>query len=141
MLMLLVVCLPPMKKRCLMTSLRPFLKLSWFFCEEAPVAECVLLTQSVSLNVDEPNTNAGLNLSQIDWPAEQTVDSTLNCVRQLLTSRHKPTKRQIALEPPACQKVLKDWDNLFIKDNILYRKHSLSGTDIIQLFCRKFTLI
>ena len=102
-------------------------------CEKAPVAECVLLTQSASLNVDEPDTNAGLNLSQIDWPAEQTVDSTLNRVRQLLTSGHKPTKRQIALEPPACQKVLKDWDNLFLKDNILYRKHSLSGTDIIQL--------
>ena len=102
-------------------------------CEKAPVAECVLLTQSASLNVDEPDTNAGLNLSQIDWPAEQTVDSTLNRVRQLLTSGHKPTKRQIALQPPACQKVLKDWDNLFLKDNILYRKHSLSGTDIIQL--------
>ena len=102
-------------------------------CEEAPVAECVLLTQSASLNVDEPDTNAGFNLSQIDWPAEQTVDGTLNRVRQLLTSGHKPTKRQIALEPPACQKVFKDWDNLFLKDNILYRKHSLSGTDIIQL--------
>ena len=82
-------------------------------CEEAPVAECVLLTQSASLNVDEPYTNAGLNLRQIDWPAEQTIDSTLNCVRQLLTSGHKPTKRQNALEPPAWQKVLED--NLFLK--------------------------
>ena len=35
-------------------------------CEKAPVAECVLLAQSASLNVDEPDTNAGLNLSQID---------------------------------------------------------------------------
>ena len=49
--------------------------------EEAPVAECVLLTQSASLNVDEPDTNAGLNLCQIDWPADQTVDITLNHVR------------------------------------------------------------
>ena len=82
-------------------------------CEEAPVAECVLLTQSASLNVYEPDTNAGLNLSQFDWPAEQTVDITLNRVRQLLTSEHNPTKHQIALEPPACQKVLKDWDICF----------------------------
>ena len=62
---------------------------------------CISYTKC-SLNVDEPDTNAGLNLSQIDWPAEQTVDSTLNHVRQLLISGHKPTKRQIALEPPAC---------------------------------------
>ena len=34
---------------------------------------------------------------------------------------------------PACQKVLKDWDNLILKDNILYWKLSLSGTDINQL--------
>ena len=52
-------------------------------CEEAPVAECVLFTQSASLNVDKPDTNAGLNVSQIDWAAEQTVDVTLNRVRQL----------------------------------------------------------
>ena len=109
MLMLLVVCLPPMKKCCLMTSLRPFLKLSWFLVRKH-------------------------QLQNVCKHQLQTVDSTLNCVRQLLTSGHKPTKPQIALEPPACQKVLKDWDNLFIKDNIFYCKHSLSGTDIIQLF-------
>ena len=44
-------------------------------CEEAPVAECVLLTHSASMDIDEPHTNIGL-LSQIDWPAVQTVDGT-----------------------------------------------------------------
>ena len=32
--------------------------------------------------------------------------------------------------PPVCTKVPKDWDNLFLKDNFLYLKNSLSGTDI-----------
>ena len=54
-------------------------------------------------------------------------------VRQLLASGYKPAKRQIALEPPSFQNVLKDWDDLFHKDNILYLKHSLSGNDIKQL--------
>ena len=66
--------------------------------------------------------------------SEITVDITLKLVRQLLTSGHKPSMRQIALEQPACQKVMKDWDNLFLKDKILYHKHSLSGTDINQRF-------
>ena len=101
--------------------------------EEAPAVECVCLAQNSSLDEKESETNAGSDLSQIDWPAEQTVNATLYRVRQLLSSGHKPTKRQITLEPNACQKFLKDWDNLFLKDNILYRKHSLGGTDVNQL--------
>ena len=101
--------------------------------EEAPAVECILLAQNASIDDDEAGTDTGSDLSQIDWPAEQTVDTTLYRVRQLLSSGHKPTKRQIALEPKPCQKVLKDWDNLFLKDDILYRKHSLNGTDVNQL--------
>ena len=101
--------------------------------EEAPAVECLLLAQNASIDDDEAGTDTGSDLSQIDWPAEQTVDTTLYRVRQLLSSGHKLTKRQIALEPKPCQKVLKDWDNLFLKDDILYRKHSLNGTNVNQL--------
>ena len=101
--------------------------------EEAPAVECILLAQNASIDDDEAGTDTGSDLSQIDWPAEQTVDTTFYRVRQLLSSGHKPTKRQIALEPKPYQKVLKDWDNLFLKDDILYRKHSLNGTDVNQL--------
>ena len=101
--------------------------------EEAPAVECILLAQNASIDDDEAGTDTGSDLSQIDWPADQTVDTTLYRVRQLLSSGHKPTKRQIALESKPCQKVLKDWDNLFLKDDILYRKHSLNGTDVNQL--------
>ena len=101
--------------------------------EEAPAVECMLLAQDASIDDDKAGTDTGSDLSQVDWPAEQTVDTTLYRVRQLLSSGHKPTKRQIALEPKPCQKVLKDWDNLFLKDDILYRIHSLNGTDVNQL--------
>ena len=101
--------------------------------EEAPAVECVLLTQNASINDNEADTDDGSDLCQVDWPAEQTLDTTLCRVRQLLSSGHKPTRRQIALEPKPCQKILKDWDNLFLRDNVLYRKHSLGGSDIQQL--------
>ena len=101
--------------------------------EEAPAVECLLLTQNASINDNEAGTDDGSDLCQVDWPAEQTLDATLCRVRQLLSSGHKPTRRQIALEPKPCQKILKDWDNLFLRDIVLYRKHSLSGSDIQQL--------
>ena len=101
--------------------------------EKAPAVECVLLAQDASIGSDEVGSDIGSDISQVDWQAEQTMDSTLNRVIQLLTSGHKPTKRQIALESKECQKVLKDWYHLFFKDNILFRRHSLNGTSINQL--------
>ena len=101
--------------------------------EKAPVVECVLLAQDASIGSDEVGSDIGSDISEVDWQAEQTMDSTLNRVIQLLTSSHNPTKRQIALESKECQKILKDWDHLFFKDNILFRRHSLNGTSINQL--------
>ena len=66
--------------------------------QEAADVECVLVAQKMSIDTDEVGTDSGSDLSQNDWRAEQTVDSTLNRVRQIFTSGHKPTKRQIALE-------------------------------------------
>ena len=56
--------------------------------EDAPAVECILLAQNASINDDEAGTDTGSDLSQIDCPAEQTVDTTLYRVRQLLTSGH-----------------------------------------------------
>ena len=101
--------------------------------QEAPAVECVLVAQNVSIDTDEVGTDSGSDLSQIDWRAEQTVDSTLNRVRQSFTSGHKPTKRQIALESKDAQSFLRQWDSLFLKDDILYRRHNLNGTTVNQL--------
>ena len=51
----------------------------------------------------------------------------------MFQSGHKPTKRQIALEPKECQKYLRDWDSLFLKDNLLYCKFSFHGNNVNQL--------
>ena len=88
---------------------------------------CVLAQDDASIGSDEVGSDIDSDISQVDWQAEQTMDSTLNRVIQLFTSGHKPTKRQIALESKECQKVLKDWDHLFFKDNILFRRYSLNG--------------
>ncbi|MCG8094292.1 MAG: DDE-type integrase/transposase/recombinase [Candidatus Thiodiazotropha endolucinida] len=101
--------------------------------EEAPAVECVLVAQHLDLTGDEVGSDSGSDFSQVDWRAEQTIDSTLNRVKTILASGHKPTKRQIALEETECQKILKDWDSLFFKDEVLYRRHSLHGTSVNQL--------
>lgn len=91
------------------------------------------IAQDISIDNDDVGSDSGSNLSQVDWVAEQTMDSTLNRVKHLLTSGHKPTKRQIALESKECQKILRDWDNLFFKDGILHRRHHLNNTTVNQL--------
>ena len=50
--------------------------------EEAPAVECILLALNASIDDDEAGTDTGSDLSRIDWPAEQTVDTTLYRVRQ-----------------------------------------------------------
>ena len=89
--------------------------------EQAPAVKCVLFTQDASIGNDEVGSDIGSDISQVDWQVWQTMDSTLNRVIQLLTSSHKPTMRQIALESKECPKVLKDWDHLFFQ-----RQHLVS---------------
>ena len=101
--------------------------------EELPAVECVLLAQDTAVDIDDVDTNIGSDLNQVVCPAEQTMDATIHRIRQLFATGHKPTKRQISLEPNSCQKYLREWDHLFMKDNILYRKHSLQGTEVNQL--------
>ena len=92
-----------------------------------------MVAQNVSINTDEVGTDSGSDLSQIDWRTEQTVDSTLNRVRQIFISGNKPTKRQIALESKDAQSFLRQWDSLFLKDDVLYRRRNFNGTTVNQL--------
>ena len=59
--------------------------------------ECVLLAQDIAFDVDDVDINTGLDLTQVAWPAEQTMDATFHRVRQIYATRHKPKRRQIAL--------------------------------------------
>ena len=48
--------------------------------EEVPAVECVLLAQDTALDVDDVGVNTGSDLTQVDWPAEQTMDATIHRV-------------------------------------------------------------
>ena len=102
-------------------------------CEAAPAIECVSLSHNITADNDEYSSDSGSDLSQIDWDAQQTVDGMLNKVRRLVTSDHTPTKRQIALEYPECQKFLREWGRIFLKDIIFYRRYNVTDTAINQL--------
>ena len=56
------------------------------------------------------------------------MDATIHRVRQIHATGHKPTRRQIALEPNPCQKYLRDWDHLFMKC-----KHAIQGIEVNEL--------
>ena len=43
----------------------------------------ILFAQNASIEDDEAGADTGSYLSQVDWPAEQIVDTTLYHVRQL----------------------------------------------------------
>ena len=59
--------------------------------EEVPAVECVLLPQDIAVNIDDVDANTGSDLTQVDWPAEQTMDATINCVKQINATDHKQT--------------------------------------------------
>ena len=57
--------------------------------EETPAVECVLLTQETNNVADDNGQDTGTDLSQVDWPAEQTMDSTISRVRQMFLPSDK----------------------------------------------------
>ena len=96
--------------------------------EEAPAVVCILVAQHCTVISDELTSDIGTNFSQIDWFIEQTVDVTINSVKQLLSAAHKPSKRQMALHSSECERYLREWDRPFLKDGILYRRYTLNDT-------------
>ena len=54
-------------------------------------------------------------------------------VIELLKKGHKPTKRQMALEGDNVYKLLREWDKLAPKDDVLYREGQLYGEKVTQL--------
>ena len=87
--------------------------------EEVPTVECILIAQHCTVDSDEVTSDIGTNFSQIDWFIEQTVDVTINWVKQLLSDVHKPSKIHMALQSSEWQRYLREWDRPFLKDGIL----------------------
>ena len=96
-------------------------------------AESVLITEDSGQFMDQDDLPDTIGLSQIDWKAEQRSDSTISRVIDLLQVGHKPTKCQMALEEESVYKLLREWDKLILKDDILYRQSQLYGENVTQL--------
>ena len=92
--------------------------------EEAPAVERILVAQYYTVGSDDVTSDIGTNFSQIDLFVEQTVDVTINWVKQLLSAAHKPSKRQMALQSSECQRYLREWNRPFLKDGSLYRRYT-----------------
>ena len=94
--------------------------------EETPAFECVSLSQIAIPQESSP-------FSDVNWKVEQRKDSTISRVIELVTRGHKPTKRLICLEREEVRKYLREWQNLYLKGDILYRKTKVGGCPVDQL--------
>ena len=102
--------------------------------EELPAVECVSLSQQSS---DEPESGPdlalGSQISDVDWKEEQRKDIAINRVIEILESGHRLTRRQTALESESVRSYLREWDRLFLRNSVLYRKGSVGSTQVEQL--------
>lgn len=96
-------------------------------------AESVLITEDSDQFVEHDHLPDTTGLNQVDWKVEQRSDATIARVIDLLQVGHKPTKRQMALEEESVYKLLREWDKLILKDDVLYRQSQLYGESVTQL--------
>ena len=98
----------------------------------APVAiECVSFSQQVVNEAEFENLST--KLSHIDWKAEQAADPVIKRVCELLSVGHRLTSRQKSLETDSVRQYLREWENLYFKDGLLYRKSYSNGYPLQQL--------
>ena len=96
-------------------------------------AESDLLTDDCDKFADQDDLPDTTGLCDFDWKAEQRSDETIRRVIYLIEKGYKPTKRQMALEDANVFKLLKEWDKLVLKDDVLFRHSSLYGEKVKQL--------
>lgn len=73
------------------------------------------------------------HISKIDWKSEQSKDPCLSRVVDLLRSGSLRGGRNTKLEPLPVQKFFREYKNLIIENDILYRTTSLDGQQLKQL--------
>lgn len=95
-----------------------------------PVVESLLLSHDVEV-IDHIDYQS--NLSDIDWSREQKSDVTISRIIELIKTGHKPTKRQISKESDDVKKFIREWDKLYIKQEVLYRKSFINNESVSQL--------
>lgn len=101
--------------------------------DQRPAVECISFSHQVLSNNPQDEVILGCDLKSIDWKQEQTKDPTLSRVIQLIEIGHRLTERQNAHETSQVRAYLKEWNNLFLKDFVLFRKGVSNGYPVTQV--------
>ncbi|KAK7898579.1 hypothetical protein WMY93_019432 [Mugilogobius chulae] len=72
-------------------------------------------------------------MSQQDWALEQKKDPTVSRVITMLKAGRRPSYRVRQREDREVQLLLRLWDQLILRDEVLYRKRNLNGEPTFQL--------
>lgn len=95
--------------------------------------ECVSLSQQVVENNPRGEIPLGSKASDINWKDEQASDPVIHRTISLLVAGHRLTDRQRACESEAVRRYLREWNSLYLKDGVLFRKWSTNDLPVAQL--------
>ena len=96
--------------------------------KEDPVFDQLCPSELPALSMSE---DAGY-ITPSDWTRMQLEDPLISVVYNAVKNNLKPEKNSV--DNPDLKIFMRDWDKLFIKDGVLYRKsHATTGEDLSQL--------
>lgn len=100
-------------------------------CEQEEQEESGLI-ESMCISADlKVLPESGVVSMNVDWAKEQSEDSVISRVKELVASGQFPHSRKDEL--PLVQKYLREWKHLVLKDSILYRKRNVGEDEQLQL--------
>ena len=104
--------------------------------EERPLAEAVMVTQTVEPYAADQIPEEVLQASALkatDWIKGQDSDPVISRLKYLLIGGKKPSKTEASSEFPDIKRFLRDWDKLVLKDGVLYRQTNLYDQEFDQI--------
>jgi len=72
-------------------------------------------------------------VKQVAWAAEQHSDQTITRVADLVRGGVRPREEECRSETTQVQKLLREWNRLFLEEGVLYRSASHDGQTVNQL--------
>ena len=102
--------------------------------EECPLVESVAVSQPVDVTEDIPEELLRSHaLTSKDWRKAQRDDPTLKLIIEHLQSGSRISVKQIQNNPLIDRRYFKDWEKLYLYQDVLYRKVELNGQAFQQL--------
>ena len=105
--------------------------------DELPLADSLLVCRSIQQIVPQDvvpvDALKGSVMTSTDWNKGQSGDPVISRVNELVISVPKPTKKEVEKESAEVKRYMRDWNKLKMKDQILYRKTTVSGEQYDQL--------